>query len=64
MPARLRQDLQKISKNEQVPISDIVRKSISGYIAVYKFRQLRGKVMPYAEVKGWLTDEDVFHALK
>ncbi|MBI4411916.1 MAG: CopG family transcriptional regulator [Deltaproteobacteria bacterium] len=64
MPARLRKDLQQISKKEQLPVSDIVRKSIAGYIFVYKFRRLRGKVLPYAEAKGWLTDEDVFRALK
>lgn len=64
MPARLQNDLRQISKKEQVPVSDIVRKSIAGYISVYKFRQLRGKVMPYAESRGWLTDDDVFSALK
>lgn len=64
MSARLRKDLRQISKQEQVPVSDIVRKSVTGYISVYKFRQLRGKVLPYAEAKGWLTDEDVFRALK
>jgi predicted transcriptional regulator len=59
----LRSDLQKISREQEKPISDIVRESIRRYIAVEKFRSLRKKTLPFAEAQGFLTDEDVFRAI-
>jgi hypothetical protein len=44
--------------------SDLVRESIRRYAAVYRFRQLRKRVLPFAEAQGLLTDEDVFESLK
>ena len=60
----LRSELQDISKSESLAVSDIVRESIRRYVAIKKFRSLRGKMMPFAEAQGILTDEDVFRALK
>lgn len=59
----LRSDLQKISREQEKPVSDIVRESIRRYIAVEKFRSLRKKTLPFAEAQGFLTDEDVFRAI-
>ena len=63
LPEDLKDDLQKLSKEQSKPISDIVRESIRRYVAVEKFRALRKKVLPFAEAQGFLTDEDVFKAI-
>jgi predicted transcriptional regulator len=63
LPNELRSDLQKLSQQQNKPVSDIVRESIRRYVAVEKFRALRKKVLPFAEAQGFLTDEDVFRAI-
>ena len=63
LPDDLRKELQKISKEESKPISDLVRESLQRYISIYKFRRLRNKVLPFAEAQGILTDEDVFDVI-
>ena len=63
LPEGLRADLHKISREQNKPISDIVRDSLRRYVAVEKFRTLRKKVLPFAEVQGFLTDDDVFKAI-
>jgi predicted transcriptional regulator len=63
LPDDLRKELQKISKEESKPMSDLVRESLQRYISIYKFRRLRNKVLPFAESQGILTDEDVFDVI-
>ena len=63
LPEELKADLQRISENEDKPVSDIVRESLRRYIAVTKFRALRRRVLPFAEAQGLMTDEDIFEAL-
>ena len=57
---QLRNELQQISENEHVAVSDLVRDSLRKYVQVRKFRGLRNTVLPLAEAEGYLTDEDVF----
>lgn len=64
LPDDLRAELEKISKAEDKPLSDVVRESLRRYVAVQQFRQLRRKVLPFAEAQGLLTDEDVFESLE
>jgi predicted transcriptional regulator len=64
MDSRLRAKLERFSKSQKVPSSELVRQSLERYLAVQEFRRLRGKVLPFAEAEGLLTDEDVFKALK
>jgi Arc/MetJ-type ribon-helix-helix transcriptional regulator len=64
LPEELRKALKEMSKAERLPMSDLVRESIRRYAAVYRFRQLRKRVLPFAEAQGLLTDEDVFESLK
>lgn len=59
----LRKELQKISKEESKPMSDLVRESLQRYISIHKFRRLRNRVLPFAESQGILTDEDVFDVI-
>jgi Arc/MetJ-type ribon-helix-helix transcriptional regulator len=63
LPEELRKTLKEISKAERLPVSDLVRESIRRYAAVYRFRQLRKRVLPFAEAQGLLTDDDVFESL-
>ena len=63
LPNDLKSDLQKLSREQNKPVSDIVRESLRRYVAVEKFRTLRKKALPFAEAQGFLTDEDVFRAI-
>ena len=63
IPDNLRDELQKISNLEAKPVSDLVRESILRYVAIYRFRQLRKIVLPFAEAQGFLTDDDVFKSI-
>ena len=49
-----------ISRTDHIPVSDLVRQSIEGLIALRQFRRLRSQVLPYAEAQGLFTDEDIF----
>jgi predicted transcriptional regulator len=60
IPDDLRKDLQEISKKEGIPVSDLVRESLTKYVLLYRFRKLRNMVLPFAEAQGILTDEDVY----
>ena len=43
--------------------SEVVRDSLRRYLAIQKFRQLRQEMLPYAEARGILADEDVFREI-
>ena len=60
IPEEIDKDLIIISKEEDRPISSLVRESLRRYIKIYRFRKLREKVLPFAEAQGLLTDEDIF----
>ena len=63
IPENMRKELEKLSKSENKPLSDLVRDSLKKFILVYRFRKLRNTVLPFAEAQGVLTDEDVFESL-
>ena len=63
LPDDLREELQDISRRENIPVSDIVRESIRKYISIHRFRRLRNRVLPFAEAQGLLTDDDIFKDL-
>ena len=56
----MRKNLKAISKIEGKSLNDLVRESLQKYIAVFRFRQLRNMVLPFAEVQGILTDKDIY----
>ena len=60
---KMKDELDKLSKEEQRAVSDLIRDSLKNYIAIHKFRKLRSKVLPFAETQGILTDEDVFNLI-
>jgi predicted transcriptional regulator len=40
--------------------SDVMREALRRHLARPRFERLRRRVMPLAEARGYLTDEDVF----
>ena len=60
IPEEIDKDLLIISKEEDKPVSLLVRESLRRYIKIYRFRKLREKVLPFAEAQGLLTDEYIF----
>jgi len=63
IPDRLRRELEKLSRQENRPVSEVVRDSLRRYVAIQRFHALRKKTLPFAEAQGFLTDEDVFKAI-
>ena len=63
IPEGVRAELLALSKEEHVPFSSLVRESLCEFLAVRRFRRLRGKVLPRAQAQDLLTDEDVFKNL-
>jgi Arc/MetJ-type ribon-helix-helix transcriptional regulator len=63
IPKTLREELRRLCDAEHRPASEVVRESLRRYIAVQRYRRLRGKAVPFAEAQGFLTDEDVFEAI-
>jgi predicted transcriptional regulator len=64
---RIEPDLQKlldkVCKQSGRTRSDIVRDALKRQLSIIRFEQLRRQVLPFAEVRGYLTDEDVNKAV-
>jgi len=43
--------------------SEIVRDALRRQLSLLRFEELRRRAMPFAEARGYLTDEDVFRDL-
>lgn len=60
LPAWLRRRLDKLTKEERLNRSDVVREALRQYLARREFQRLRTILVPEAEKRGLYTDEDVF----
>jgi predicted transcriptional regulator len=64
---RIEPDLQKlldkVCKQSGRTRSDVVRDSLKRQLSIIRFEHLRRQVLPFAEARGYLTDEDVNKAL-
>lgn len=40
--------------------SEVVREALRRHLALAQFEDLRRRIMPFAEARGYVTDEDVF----
>jgi predicted transcriptional regulator len=60
---QMRRELTRLAKARGRPAGEIVRDSLTRYLAVERFRALRGRALPFAEAQGFLVDEDVFKAI-
>ena len=52
--------LSKASKGSGKNRSEIAREALRRQLRIIQFESLRRKIMPFAEARGFLTDEDVF----
>ena len=58
-PATVRK-LSRVAKQSGRSRSEIVREALQRQLALDRFEDLRRRIMPFAEARGYLTDEDVF----
>ena len=56
----LQRKLDRVSKRLGKSRSDIVRDALSRQLSLLSFEMHRETAMPFAEARGYLTDEDVF----
>jgi predicted transcriptional regulator len=61
---RLDEDLEKLlsiaSKQTGRSRSDVAREALRRQLRLIQFETIRRRIMPFAEARGFLTDEDVF----
>jgi predicted transcriptional regulator len=56
----LERQLRRMARRTGQSRSEIVREALRRQLALAQFDDLRRRIMPLAEAKGYLTDEDVF----
>ncbi len=59
----LERDLDRLAKQTGRTRSDLARDALRRQLSLLRFERLRSKVLPFAEARGLLTDEDVFSAV-
>lgn len=60
LPESVRKQLDRVSNDEGVSRSDLVRESIRDYLFIRQFRTMRKRMIPKASRRGVYTDQDVF----
>lgn len=63
LPEKLQKELEIVVKAEKTSKSKVIRDAVARYLALKRFKQLRKKVLPFAEAQGLISDEDVFKAI-
>lgn len=63
LDAKLQRELDRLSRSLGRSRSDLVRDAVRRQIALLRFEQARRGLMPLAEAREILTDEDVFDAV-
>ncbi len=56
---QLQRQLDQVCRKMRRTRSDVVRDALRRQLALLRFEQLRRQAMPFAEARGYLTDEDV-----
>jgi metal-responsive CopG/Arc/MetJ family transcriptional regulator len=60
LPGVLKRKLDKLTKQDQVKRSDVVREALREYFTRREFQRLRSSLVVEAEKRGLYTDEDIF----
>jgi len=55
--------LTKASRHSGRSRSEITREALKRQLRISQFEALRKRIMPFAEARGFLTDDDVFHRI-
>jgi len=56
----LQRQLDRVCRRWGRSRSDVIRDALRRQLTLLQFEQLRRDVLPFAEARGYLTDEDVF----
>ncbi len=56
----LEQLLEDVTSKSGRSRSDVVREALRRQLTLMSFEKLREQIMPFAEARGYLTDEDAF----
>ena len=62
LTGQLDRDLARASRQQHRPASEIAREALRKYLSLEELRRIREQMRPYAEARGFLTDEDIFKA--
>ena len=60
VPKQMKSELEKLSREDGVSRSDIVRESLRDYLFIRRFRSMRKSMVSKASANGIYTDQDVF----
>ena len=60
LDAKLQRELARLSRQLGRSRSEVIRDALRRQLALVKFEQIRRGLLPLAEAKGIITDEDVF----
>ena len=60
---KLDAQLKRLAKRTGRPKSELIREALRRQLAISQFEDLRRRTAPFAEARGWLTDEDVFREI-
>jgi predicted transcriptional regulator len=63
LDADLERLLDQVCQRSGRPPGDVARDALRRQLLLAKFEQLRQRVMPFAETRGFLADEDVFEQI-
>ncbi len=55
--------LDRLCKRTGQSRSDVVRQAVRREVSLRRFEDVRQRAMPFAEARGFLTDEDVFREI-
>ncbi|MGH7497237.1 MAG: ribbon-helix-helix protein, CopG family [Gemmatimonadales bacterium] len=60
LDAELSRLLDAVCRQTGMTKSEVVRQALRRQLSLMRFEQLRRQALPFAEARGYLTDEDVF----
>jgi len=52
--------LAKVSRQSGKNRSEVAREALRRQLRLQQFEELRKRIMPFAEARGYLTDDDIF----
>jgi predicted transcriptional regulator len=63
LDAELDKMLNQVSRKLKRSRSEVVRDSLRRQLSIHIFESLRNSTLPFAEKKGYLTDDDIFNEI-
>jgi len=57
---RLKEKIDALAERRDLNRSELVREALESYLRLEEFRELRRRMLPRAEARGIVTDQDVF----